>query len=140
MASKIQDPWRNKKACFEKHELGSLHHDRLYSGYLSRSEKIPLSPFITPKVLPYITSLRNLDYSSYRHSTVRPRPPTRRSQSLELPAPEFANLMLTGASWVQVPNSYVMMELYMGGCQNYGPFWVPTIIRHLIFRVPKKGP
>ena len=28
---------------------------------------------------------------------------------------------------------------YMGG-QNYGPFWVPIIIRHLIFRVPKKGP
>ena len=29
---------------------------------------------------------------------------------------------------------------YMGGCQNYGPFWVPSTIRHLIFRVPKKGP
>ena len=28
----------------------------------------------------------------------------------------------------------------MGGCQNYGPFWVPIIIRHLLFRVPKKGP
>ena len=27
----------------------------------------------------------------------------------------------------------------MGGCQSYGPFWVPIIIRHLIFRVPKKG-
>ena len=28
----------------------------------------------------------------------------------------------------------------MGGCQNYGPFLVPIIIRHMIFRVPKKGP
>ena len=28
----------------------------------------------------------------------------------------------------------------MGGCQNYGPFLVPIIIRHIIFRVPKKGP
>ena len=27
----------------------------------------------------------------------------------------------------------------MGGCQNYGPFCIPIIIRHLIFRVPKKG-
>ena len=29
--------------------------------------------------------------------------------------------------------------LYMGGCQNYGPSWIPVIIRHLIFRVPKEG-
>ena len=29
-------------------------------------------------------------------------------------------------------------SVYMGGCQNCGPFWIPTIIRHLIFRVPKK--
>ena len=29
----------------------------------------------------------------------------------------------------------------MGGGQDYGPFfWVPTIVRHLVFRVPKKGP
>ena len=29
---------------------------------------------------------------------------------------------------------------YSGGCQNYGPFLgVLIIIRHLIFRVPKKG-
>ena len=28
----------------------------------------------------------------------------------------------------------------MGGCQNYGPFWVPDIVRHLIFRVPEKAP
>ena len=28
----------------------------------------------------------------------------------------------------------------MGGCQNYGPFLGPIIIRHLTFRVPKKGP
>ena len=27
----------------------------------------------------------------------------------------------------------------MGGCQNYGPFWVPIIIRHLIFGAIKKG-
>ena len=26
---------------------------------------------------------------------------------------------------------------YMGGCQNYGPFLGPYIIRHLIFRIPK---
>ena len=30
-------------------------------------------------------------------------------------------------------------ELHMGGCQNYGLFWIPLMIRHLIFRVPKKG-
>ena len=29
---------------------------------------------------------------------------------------------------------------HMGGCQNYGPFLVPNIVRHLLFRVPKKGP
>ena len=29
----------------------------------------------------------------------------------------------------------------LGGCQNYGPFFgIPSIIRNLIFRVPKKGP
>ena len=28
---------------------------------------------------------------------------------------------------------------YMGGCQNYGPFWIPILIRPLIFRVPQKG-
>ena len=33
----------------------------------------------------------------------------------------------------------ILHELYMGGCQNYGPFWIPIIIRHLMFRVPKKG-
>ena len=27
----------------------------------------------------------------------------------------------------------------MGGCQNYGPFLGPNIIRHLLFRVPKEG-
>ena len=27
-------------------------------------------------------------------------------------------------------------EIYMGGF----PFWVPNIVRHPIFRVPKKGP
>ena len=27
----------------------------------------------------------------------------------------------------------------MGDCQNYGPFWVPVIIQHLIFRVPQEG-
>ena len=26
--------------------------------------------------------------------------------------------------------------MHMGGCQNYGPFWVLIIIRHLLFRVP----
>ena len=29
--------------------------------------------------------------------------------------------------------------LYMGGCENYGPFGVPIIIRHLVLRVPQKG-
>ena len=28
---------------------------------------------------------------------------------------------------------------YMGGCQNYGPFWIPIIIRHPICMVPQKG-
>ena len=29
---------------------------------------------------------------------------------------------------------------HMGGCQNDGPFWVLIIVRHLLFRVHKKGP
>ena len=29
---------------------------------------------------------------------------------------------------------------HMGGCRNHGPFWAPIIVRHLIFRVPIKGP
>ena len=28
----------------------------------------------------------------------------------------------------------------MGGCQNYGPFWILIIVRHLIFRVPTQWP
>ena len=28
---------------------------------------------------------------------------------------------------------------YVGGYQNYGPFWVPNIVWHLIFKVPKNG-
>ena len=27
----------------------------------------------------------------------------------------------------------------MGGCQTYGPVWVPIITRHLLLRVPQKG-
>ena len=34
---------------------------------------------------------------------------------------------------------YIGFIGYMGGCQNYGRFWIPIIIRHLISRVPKKG-
>ena len=30
-----------------------------------------------------------------------------------------------------------VLHTYMGGCQNYGPFLGPIIIRHLIFRDPK---
>ena len=30
------------------------------------------------------------------------------------------------------------MRMNMGGCQLLVPFWIP-ILRHLIFRVPKKG-
>ena len=29
---------------------------------------------------------------------------------------------------------------HMNGCQNYGPLLGPIIIRHLIFRGPKRGP
>ena len=36
---------------------------------------------------------------------------------------------LTVSSW----------QRYMGGCQNYGFFCIPIIIRYLRFRVPKKG-
>ena len=31
-------------------------------------------------------------------------------------------------------------KAHLGGCQNYGPFWIPIIVRHVIFGVPKKGP
>ena len=27
-------------------------------------------------------------------------------------------------------------RIYMAGCQNYGPFWALSLIRHLIFRGP----
>ena len=31
--------------------------------------------------------------------------------------------------------------MYVGGCQKlWSLFWVPNIIRHLLFKVPKKGP
>ena len=30
-------------------------------------------------------------------------------------------------------------DRYMGGCQNYGPF-LGSLIRHLVFRGPKRGP
>ena len=30
-------------------------------------------------------------------------------------------------------------EIQLGACQNYGPCWIPTIVRRLMFRVPKKG-
>ena len=36
--------------------------------------------------------------------------------------------------------THTYMCIYMVGCQNYGPFLGPIIIRPLIFRVPKKGP
>ena len=35
--------------------------------------------------------------------------------------------------------STTSLHTYVGGCQNYGPFGVPIIIRYLLFRVPKKG-
>ena len=28
----------------------------------------------------------------------------------------------------------------IGVIYHIGPFWVPSIVRHLIFRVPKEGP
>ena len=32
-----------------------------------------------------------------------------------------------------------VVGLYLGGCQNYSPFWVPIMILHLLFGVPKTG-
>ena len=33
-----------------------------------------------------------------------------------------------------------ILSIYMGGCQNCCSFsWIPIKIRHLIFRVPKRG-
>ena len=34
----------------------------------------------------------------------------------------------------------IVSATHMGGCQNDGPFWVLSIIRHLVFRGPKRGP
>ena len=31
------------------------------------------------------------------------------------------------------------VHIYMGGCQNYGPFWVPITIRHLLFQHSQLG-
>ena len=33
----------------------------------------------------------------------------------------------------------ISRSVYMNGCQNYGPSLGPIIIRHLIFRGPKRG-
>ena len=35
-------------------------------------------------------------------------------------------------------NYYSILGLYLGGCQIMVPFWIPIVIRHLIFRVPKR--
>ena len=32
------------------------------------------------------------------------------------------------------------MGFHMGGCQDDGPFWIPIVLRHLVSRVPIKGP
>ena len=40
----------------------------------------------------------------------------------------------------KLPNDTVEGLKHMGGCQNYGPFLDPYDKRHLIFRVPEKGP
>ena len=32
------------------------------------------------------------------------------------------------------------LAVHAGGCQNYGLFLDPFLLRHLILRVPKKGP
>ena len=39
-------------------------------------------------------------------------------------------------------SGFIDFKTHLGGCQNYGSFlgWVPIILRHLVFRVPKKGP
>ena len=39
-----------------------------------------------------------------------------------------------------MPSRKSILMTDLGGCQNSGPFWIPIIIRSLIFRVPKKGP
>ena len=40
------------------------------------------------------------------------------------------------------PSSFQVLPLhyFMRSSQNKGPFWLQIILRHLIFRVPKKGP
>ena len=43
----------------------------------------------------------------------------------------------TKEKFVQESNN---INTYMGGSQNYGPFLAPILIRHLIFRGPKRGP
>ena len=42
---------------------------------------------------------------------------------------------------IQKPSVFIIIPYdHVSGCQNYGPFLGPNIIRHLIFKVPKKGP
>ena len=36
--------------------------------------------------------------------------------------------------------TYSWQPPFLNGCQNYGPFLGPILIRHLIFRGPKRGP
>ena len=47
----------------------------------------------------------------------------------------FASLFVWGQRilYSGSPNMWVVVKIMV-------PFWVPIIIRHLLFRVPKKGP
>ena len=46
-----------------------------------------------------------------------------------------------GRKWHQVHlEASLDIFVYMGGCQNHGPFLGPFVIWHLVFRGPNKGP
>ena len=64
------------------------------------------------------------------------------SQSLQCVAFELrSDFRVRGVRAVEGPAQLpINPALDMDGCQNYGPFLGPCTIRHLIFRVPRKGP
>ena len=39
-----------------------------------------------------------------------------------------------------LPKRRRFLDPHMGGCQHDGPFLVPNIMRHIVFRGPTKGP
>ena len=111
-------------------------------------------------ILLMIENLRDLIYSNHRNydiivyiwgharfpsSTVFLvflEAPTLSSSPGKTPPPEALDTIRTErtkvGSWTEAVPQWVCV--YMGGCQNNVPYWLLIIMRHVVFRGPKKGP